>query len=75
MSFTFDKLPGVRAVLVRLDDNRQEWDFTKLVESLRRWTDQKHKKQGVFQTTEQKQTLRAVFPVTKTVIKLVSVSQ
>ena len=62
---TLDKLPGTRADLVRLDDNWQEWGFAKLVDSLRRWTDrnpknilnndQKHKREGVFQTKEQKQ--------------------
>ena len=56
------------ADLVRLDDNRQEWDFAKLVDSFRRWTDrnsknilnndQKHRREGVFQTKEQKQTPR-----------------
>ena len=31
---TLNKLPGTRADLVRLDDEWQEWDFHKLVESL-----------------------------------------
>ena len=66
--FALDKLPGIRADLVRLDDNWQELGFTKLVDSLRRWADrnpqnilnsgQKHKREGVFQTKEQKQTTR-----------------
>ena len=34
---TLDKLPGIRADLVRLDDNWQEWGFPQLVESLRKW--------------------------------------
>ena len=28
---TLDKLPGIRADLVRLDDNWQEWRFPQLV--------------------------------------------
>ena len=60
-----DKLPSIRADLVRLDDNWQEWDFAKLVDSSSRRTDknsknilnndQKHKGEAVFQTQEQKQ--------------------
>ena len=34
---TLDKLPGIRADLVRLDENWQEWGFPQLVEALRRW--------------------------------------
>ena len=34
-----DKLPGVRADLVRLDDIWQEWGFRELIESLRKWCD------------------------------------
>ena len=62
---TLDKLPGIRTDLARLDDNWQEWDLANLVDSLRRWTDrspenilnndQKHKRENVFQTKEQKQ--------------------
>ena len=33
-----DKLPGIRADLVRLDDDWQDWGFTQLVETLRIWT-------------------------------------
>ena len=40
---TLDKLPDITADLVRLDDNCQEWDFAKLVDSLRRWTDRNPK--------------------------------
>ena len=36
---TLDKLPGVRADLVRLDDNWQESGFRELIESLRKWCD------------------------------------
>ena len=67
--FTLDKLPGIKADLVKPDDNWQEWDFAKVVDSLRRWidrnlknilnNDQKHKMEGVFKTKEQKQTARA----------------
>ena len=34
-----DKLPGIRADLVKMDDEGQEWDFPKLVELFRKWTD------------------------------------
>ena len=36
---TLDKLIGIRADLVRTDDNWQEWKFTHLVEALRKWTE------------------------------------
>ena len=36
---TLDKLPDIRADLVRLDDNWQEWGFPELIESLRKWWD------------------------------------
>ena len=32
-----DKLPGIRADLVRMDDDWQEWKFPQLVEALRKW--------------------------------------
>ena len=34
---TLDKLPGIRADLVRMDDDWQEWEFSQLVEALRKW--------------------------------------
>lgn len=34
---TLNKLPGIGADLVRLDDNWQEWGFPQLVEGLRKW--------------------------------------
>ena len=43
---TLDKLPGIRADLVRLDNNWQEWDFCQLVDSLRRWTERNPKTAG-----------------------------
>ena len=36
---TLDKLEGIRADLVRLDDMWQEWGFPKLVEALSKWTE------------------------------------
>ena len=36
---TLDKLPSIRADLVRTDDNWQEWDFRDLLEALCQWTD------------------------------------
>ena len=33
-----EELPSIRVDLVRFDNNWQEWDFAKLVDSLRRWT-------------------------------------
>lgn len=32
-----DKLPGIRANLVRLDEDWQDWGFSHLVEALRKW--------------------------------------
>ena len=43
MRLTLEKLPSIRADLVRLDDNWQEWDFAKQVDSLRRLTERKPK--------------------------------
>ena len=34
---TLDKLPGIRADLVRLDDNWQEWMFPQFIEALTNW--------------------------------------
>ena len=34
-----DKLPGIRADLVRLDDSWQDWGFCELAEALRKWTE------------------------------------
>ncbi|XP_028418013.1 uncharacterized protein LOC114543407 [Dendronephthya gigantea] len=34
---TLDKLPGIRADLVRSDDNWQDWGFGETVEALRKW--------------------------------------
>ena len=36
---TLDKLEGIRADLVRTDDNWQEWGFPKLVNALKQWTE------------------------------------
>ena len=33
-----DKLPGIRAYLVRLDDSWQDWRFCELIEALIKWT-------------------------------------
>ena len=78
---TLDKLPGIRADLVRLDNNWQEWDFAKLVDSLRRWAnrnpknilnnDQKHRREHRRCFSDKPPVF--VFIVTKNVIKLVSV--
>ena len=35
---TLDKLQGIRADLVRNDDNWQDWKFQQLVEALEKWT-------------------------------------
>ena len=40
---TLDKLPGIRADLVRLDDSWQDWGFCELVEALRKWTEKNPK--------------------------------
>ena len=34
---TLDKLPAIRADLVRLDDNWQKWGFPQLIDALRKW--------------------------------------
>ena len=34
---TLDKLPGIRADLVRTDDDWQEWEFPQFLEALRKW--------------------------------------
>ena len=34
---TLDKLPGIRADLVRTDDDWQEWGFPQMTEVLRKW--------------------------------------
>ena len=36
---TMDKLPGIRGDLVRTDDSWREWNFPKLVDELRKWTE------------------------------------
>ena len=36
---TLDKLPAIRADLVRMDDDWQECDFGQFIEALRKWTD------------------------------------
>ena len=40
---TLDKLPGIRADLVRLDDDWQEWGFNQFLEALRKWTERNPK--------------------------------
>ena len=35
---TLDKLPGIRADLVRNDDKWQQWSFPHLVEAIQKWT-------------------------------------
>ena len=60
--FTLDKLPGIKADLVKPDDNWQEWDFAKVVDSLRRWTDRNLKNikwKVFFKQKSKKQTARA----------------
>ena len=34
-----DKLEGIRGDLVRTDDDWRQWDFPKLVDALRKWTE------------------------------------
>ncbi|XP_028415664.1 uncharacterized protein LOC114539027 [Dendronephthya gigantea] len=36
---TLDKLEGIRGDLVRTDDGWRQWDFVKLVDALRKWTE------------------------------------
>ena len=42
IKITLDKLPGIHANLVTLDD-WQDWGFTQLVEALRKWTERNPK--------------------------------
>ena len=37
--FTLDKLGGIRADLVRMDDSWQNWNFSEFIEALRKWTE------------------------------------
>ena len=37
--FLLDKLGGIRADSVRMDDNWQDCDFSEFIEALRRWTE------------------------------------
>ena len=39
VGIALDKLPAIRADLVRIDDDWQEWDFWQFIEALRKWTD------------------------------------
>lgn len=39
LRMSINKLQGIRGDLVRTDDNWREWDFPKLVEALRKWTE------------------------------------
>ena len=34
---TLDKLPDIRADLVRLDEDWQDWGFSQMIEALRKW--------------------------------------
>ena len=36
---TLDKLEGIRADIVRIDDDWQDWGFSQLLEQLRKWTE------------------------------------
>ena len=42
MRLTLDKLCGIRADLVRTDDNWQNWGFKELIEAIRKWTERNH---------------------------------
>ena len=43
IKITLDKLPGIHANLVRLDDDWQDWGFPQLVEALKKWTERNPK--------------------------------
>ena len=40
---TLDKLPGIIADLVRLEDSWQDWGFSELIKALRKWTERNPK--------------------------------
>ena len=65
---TLDKLPGIRADLVRLGDSWQDWGFCELVEALRKWTkrtpkiiasEKNPKRDNVYHTKESEQKSRS----------------
>ena len=80
MRLPLGKLPRIRAELVRLNDEWQEWDFPKLEESLHKLTDrnpktthnsakhQKYKRENVFQIKEQEPKNRESNPKTRACI-------
>ena len=43
IKITLDKLLGIRADLLRLDDNWRDWGFTQLAEAFRKWTERNPK--------------------------------
>ena len=65
---TLDKLPGIRADLVRTDDDWQEWGFSQFVEAFRKWCERNAvqidepnrspRRDRVFQTSERDRRLR-----------------
>ena len=81
-----EKLPGIRADLVRLDDNWQDRDLCQFEDSLRRWAERKPKTAGkpeknfrrdkMFQVREKKdQNLHMSVSIVKNLaINLVNVS-
>ena len=65
---TLEKLPGIRADLVRLDDSWQDCGFSELVKALRKWTDRNPKiiasektpkRDNVYHTKEREQQSRS----------------
>ena len=78
-----DKLPRIRANILRLDDNWQEWNFCQLVDSLKRWTERNPKTVGIPEKNFRSENLFQVrdidkktphMPVKNLVINLVNVS-
>ena len=52
---TLDKLSGIRSVLVRFDDEWQEWTNVELVEALKKWNER-----SPVPSTEKSLTLRDI---------------
>ena len=74
--FTLDKLCGIRADLVRRDDNWNNWGFNELIEAIRKWTErnpaerfgrsdrpfkEQHQSEDIIQTHQNTKTRECVY--------------
>lgn len=72
---TLDKLEGIRADLVRLDDLWQEWGFPKLVEALSKWTKRNPLTQTEGRTGFSLQTRQIIIKGSVFIVKVLATSQ